>query len=169
MARPLELPPYFAKEDFRRLYKEHGQRKYGVRLLALYYLQCGKSLAETAQLVCKTPFTVRDWVCLFEEGGLHKLLSIRPGRGRNCKLSSQQETLLKKEIEEASQSLKGGRLRGEDINHLIEKRFGVSYGPSGVYALLHRLGYSWITSRSMHPKADPEAQEVFKKGVRQKG
>jgi len=28
---------------------------------------------------------------------------------------------------------------------------------------LHRIGMSWITARSRHPQADPEAQDAFKK------
>jgi transposase len=60
-------------------------------------------------------------------------------------------------------SLKGGRLRAEDIRELIKEKFKVDYGLSGIYPLLHRLGYSWITSRSIHPKADKNLQESFKK------
>ena len=163
MARPLHLPSFFKKENFHLLYKEHGQKKYGVRLLALHYLQKEKSVTETSQLMCKTAYTIKDWVRLYQEGGLKKLLAIRPGRGRNSKLSKEQETQLKKEIEKSTKALKGGRLRGADIHALIEKEFGVSYGPSGVYPLLHRLGYSWITSRSIHPKVNKGQQEVFKK------
>jgi len=32
-----------------------------------------------------------------------------------------------------------------------------------MYHVLHRLGFSWITSRSKHPKQDLEAIEAFKK------
>lgn len=163
MARPLHLPTYFQEEDFKALYKTYGQQKYGLRLLGLRYLQEGKSVKETASLLIKTEYTIRGWVRLYAEGGMAGLLSIRPGRGRNSKLSSADESHLKAEIENLNNSLKGGRLRAEDIRRLIQLKFKVEYGLSGIYPLLHRLGYAWITARSIHPKADPNRQESFKK------
>ena len=163
MARPLHLPQYFEKEDFKALYKTHGQRKQGLRLLALRYLQEGRNVKETALLLLKTEYTIREWIRLYEEGGIDSLLSIRPGRGRNSKLSLTDELRLKDEITSLTDSLKGGRLRAEDIRGLIQSRFRVEYGLSGIYPLLHRLGYAWITTRSIHPKADQNRQESFKK------
>ena len=163
MSRPLHLPHYFQEVDFKALYKIHGQQKKGIRLLALSYLQAGRSVKETASLLLKTEYTVRQWVGLYEEGGIDSLLSIRPGRGRKAKLSPSAESLLKDEITNLSTSLKGGRLRAEDIRRLLKEKFKVEYGLSGIYPLLHRLGYSWITARSIHPKADKNLQESFKK------
>ncbi len=163
MARPLHLPPYFEKEDFKALYKKHGQRKQGLRLLALRYIQEGKSVKETASLLLKTEYTIREWIHSYATGGMDSLLSIRPGRGRNSKLSALDEIHLKDEILNLTDSLKGGRLRAEDIRGLIQEKFKVEYGLSGIYPLLHRLGYSWITARSVHPKADKNLQDSFKK------
>lgn len=163
MARPLYLPEYFQQENFKALYKTHGQKKHGIRLLALRYLQAGRSVKETASLLFKTEYTIRQWVYLYKEGGIDALLSIRPGRGRTSKLSYAQESRLKEEITKLTHSLKGGRLRAEDIKELIRSNFKVDYALSGIYPLLHRLGYSWITARSVHPKADKSLQEAFKK------
>lgn len=163
MARPLHLPQYFEKEDFKILYKTHGQKKQGLRVLALRYIQEGKSVKETASLLFKTEYTIREWIHLYGEGGMDGLLSIRPGRGRNSKLSALDEAHLKDEIAGLTDSLKGGRLRAEDIRGLIQSKFKVEYGLSGIYPLLHRLGYSWITARSVHPKADKNLQDSFKK------
>ena len=41
--------------------------------------------------------------------------------------------------------------------------FGYQYHLSSIYKLLNRLGFSWITSHSKHPKQSIEAQEDFKK------
>jgi len=163
MARPLYLPTYFEKEDFKALYRTHGQKKQGLRLLALRYLQEGKSVKETALLLFKTEYTIREWIHLYDEGGIDGLLSIRSGRGRNSKLSPINERHLIDEITNLTDSLKGGRLRAEDIRGLIQSKFKVNYGLSGIYPLLHRLGYSWITARSIHPKADKSRQDSFKK------
>ena len=163
MARPLHLPEYFQGVDFKALYKTHGQKKQGLRLLALRYLQEGRSVKETALLLLKTEYTIREWIRLYEEGGIDGLLSIRPGRGRNAKLSTSEEAHLKVEISNLTNSLKGGRLRAQDIRELIKSKFKVEYGLSGIYPLLHRLDYSWITARSIHPKADKSLQDSFKK------
>jgi len=45
----------------------------------------------------------------------------------------------------------------------IAENFGYQYHLSSVYKLLHRLGFSWVTSRSKQPKQSPGAQEDFKK------
>jgi hypothetical protein len=39
----------------------------------------------------------------------------------------------------------------------------VSYSLTKIYRLLHRLNFSWVTSRSKHPKQSQDAQEDFKK------
>ena len=35
-------------------------------------------------------------------------------------------------------------------------------GVTTVYNTMHRLGFSWITSRSMHPKSNQEIQNTYK-------
>ena len=55
------------------------------------------------------------------------------------------------------------RLQGTDIQTYIEREFCVAYELSNVYRLLRELGFSWITSRSRHPKQDGQVQEAFKK------
>ena len=163
MARPLYLPSYFEKEDFKKLYKTHGQKKHGIRLLALKYLQEGKSVKTVAVLLFKTENTIKEWVRFYEEGGLERLLSIGSGRGAKSKLSHLEKEQLKDEIAHLTTSRKGGRIRAEDIKEVIQTKFKVEYGLSGVYAVLHHLGYSWITARSIHPKADENLQNSFKK------
>lgn len=45
----------------------------------------------------------------------------------------------------------------------ISDRFGIEYEISNIYRLLHHLNFSWITSRSRHPKQDEGVQTFFKK------
>ncbi|WP_169719646.1 helix-turn-helix domain-containing protein, partial [Psychromonas aquimarina] len=39
-------------------------------------------------------------------------------------------------------------MTGLDIQAYIQEEFGFHYHLSSVYKLLHKLGFSWITSRS---------------------
>ena len=48
---------------------------------------------------------------------------------------------------------------------MLKKKFNAGYSANSIYDLLERLNIVWITGRSIHPKADKEAQEEFKKKV----
>ncbi len=163
MERPLHLPSYFQKDDFKALYKVHGQQKKGVRLLALRYLQEGKSLKDTAILLLKSEYTLRKWIRLYEEAGINGLLSTRPGQGKKTKLSRLEEGQLKEEITKHVNSLKGGRLKGKDIKRMIRLKFNVDYSLSGIYPLLHCLDYSWVIASSAPPKANKNLPKTFNK------
>jgi hypothetical protein len=58
---------------------------------------------------------------------------------------------------------KGGRLKAKIFVAYITQAFKVDYSIDNIYRLLHQLGFSWITSRSRHPKQSDEVQEAFKK------
>ena len=55
-------------------------------------------------------------------------------------------------------------LRGEDVRRTLAEEFDARYSVDGVYAPLHRLGYSSLAPRPRHRKADAEAQAAFKNG-----
>ena len=58
----------------------------------------------------------------------------------------------------------GGRVRLKDIQNMLAKDFNIHYqNINGVHYLLTKLGLSWISARSKHPKQDREAQELYKK------
>jgi transposase len=79
-------------------------------------------------------------------------------------LNADQIQWLRQRIEEGARPEDGVCvLRGKDIQDIIARQFGVKYSLSAVYQLLHRLGYSHVSSRPEHPKGDPEARESFKK------
>lgn len=58
---------------------------------------------------------------------------------------------------------KGGRLQAKDIQSYIIDNFRIEYEISNIYRLLHHLNFSWITSRSRHPKQSEGVQTLFKK------
>jgi len=45
----------------------------------------------------------------------------------------------------------------------IAQEFKVDYSIFNVYRLFHQLRFSWITTRSRHPKQSEEIQENLKK------
>ena len=78
------------------------------------------------------------------------MLRIAPGRGRKPKLDL--GACLEADLASLQESREGGRVRCQDIIDLVHEKYGVLYRPSGMYDLLHRLGFSWITARSISYK-----------------
>jgi transposase len=148
-------------DDFGKIYKQRGQQKHGVRLLALWKIQTGMTETDVCQLIGKTHKTIRKWRKIYEESGIDGLLSIASGRGRRSRLNLNEH--LCEDIKSLQEGRDGGRIRCQDIVDLVHSKYGVQYTTSGMYHVLKRLGFSWITSRSKHPKSDPEAMEAFKK------
>lgn len=104
-----------------------------------------------------------QWVRKFEEGGPDCLLSTKPGRGRKARVTSDLRSEFRETVITLQADRKGGRVIGQDIVNLVKEKYAVQYSVSGIYKLLSRMGLSWVSGRSIHPKADLEAQESFKK------
>lgn len=149
-------------DDFQKLYKENGKHPYVIRLLALSKMQEGYAIQRIMPMVNKTAKTLLEWRRTYESGGLEALLSIKPGRGRKTKIKVEASSV-KEEIKELGANKKGGRIVAADIQKMIQDKYGVEYSLPGVYHVLNRLNFSWISVRSIHPKANQEAQEDFKK------
>jgi transposase len=106
---------------------------------------------------------VREWVHRYNEFGIGGLQDGRTGR--RCRLSAEDQARLKERMRAGPRGNDGVcSLRGEDVRRILKDEFGVEYGLPGVYYLLHhQLGFSYLKPRPIHRKADPQAQEAFKK------
>jgi transposase len=149
-------------DDFQKMYKENGQHPYAIRMLALAKKQEGYAVKHIATMINKNVHTVHSWIKLYNTGGLGALFSINPGRGRKPKTKVEPSTI-KADIEALGVNKKGGRVVAEEVRQMLLTKHGAEYSLPGVYHLLHRLNFSWISVRSIHPKANNEAQETFKK------
>lgn len=106
---------------------------------------------------------VQNWVRRFNSAGLSGLED-RPGRGRPCPLSAEQQSQFKARLATGPTAKdEVCTLRGEDIQRILVEEFGVLRKLSSVYHLLHSLGYSSLVPRPRHAEADPGRQELFKK------
>ncbi|WP_190272077.1 helix-turn-helix domain-containing protein [Shewanella pealeana] len=90
-------------------------------------------------------------------------MGAKKNKGRDSYLSSIQKQQLSADIEEQCKSSSGGRLTGDAILKYIQQQFNVDFHPNAIYKLLEQLGFSWVTSRSKHPKQSTEVQAAFKK------
>lgn len=138
----------------------HGRNR--IRLLAMYHLQLGKSLQIVSGIVQSHWKTVQSWLRRFRKDGFEGLFeSQRSGAPR--KLDPLQESFLANKIKLLSESKTGGYITGKELHHILLQEHGAQCALRTVYNTIHRLGFSWITSRSMHPKSNPEIQNTYKK------
>ena len=153
-----------ADELRRRARREHDGR-ISARLIAIANALEGMDRASAARLAGMDRQTLRDWVHRYNAEGIAGL-SNRPLPGRVPKLSEGQMALLKALVLRGPDPAVDGveRWRIVDLCRLVEARWDVSYSETGMLRLLWSLDLSHRKTRPLHPKADPKAQEAFKKG-----
>ncbi len=132
------------------------------RLGALWLVRRGESVSAAAQSMGVGRRTLTRWLSWYREGGLEEVLSRVPGHGASgneCRLSEHQQQEL---VERAGR----GEFRTyEEARRWVEQHWGVEYRYKGMYAVLVRLGIRPKVPRPAAEKADPKAQEDWKRGV----
>jgi transposase len=152
--------------ELRAMARRERDGRVSGRLLALANALDGMGRDEAARAAGMDRQTLRDWVHRYNAEGPAGLRD-RPRPGRPCGLDEGRQAALKALI------LRGPRLerdgcvawRVRDLCRLVEERFGVRYGETGMLRLVKSLDLSRQKARPVHPEADPRAQERFKKNL----
>ena len=139
------------------LVKSEKSARKRMRYLALLHFTEGHSRTAIASMLKVSRTSVNRWVTAYLTHGLTGL-DDAPNPGRPATLSSPQLF-----VQHRSLSAQGGRLMAKDVGLFIQSEFGVTFKQANIYRLLHQLGFSWITTRSRHPKQSEAIQEAFKK------
>jgi|APGre2960657423_1045063.scaffolds.fasta_scaffold229310_2 transposase len=163
MSRSVKVSKKFKEFEFLDYYKIHRSKPYIYRCLACHYIQIGHTYDEVAKMLHYSRNSIMKWVERFEQEGVKALLETKAGRGRVAKISSKLSTEFSEAVISLQENRNGGRIIGKDIVDMAQEKYAVTYSVSGIYKLLSRMGLSWVSARSIHPKADLEAQETFKK------
>ena len=150
------------KPDILALVKSEKSARKRMRYLALLHFTEGHSRTAIASMLKVSRTSVNKWVTTYLSQGLSGL-DDKPNPGRPPQLSLAQQASLKAFVQQRSLSEQGGRLMAKDLSHFIQSEFGVTFKQANIYRLLHQLGFSWITTRSRHPKQSEAVQEAFKK------
>jgi transposase len=148
--------------DFKKMARNESCPRIRERLLGFYNLMIGKNRIEAAKAVGRNPEWLRMWVLRYDEGG-YQNISDNPKPGQPKYLTKEQEEELVRDLIVLQDERNGGRITGNEIREHIEKEYKKIYKNNSIYDLLHRLGLSWVSSRSKHPKSDEKKQENFKK------
>lgn len=141
--------------DFLALAKAEPKARKRIRYLALAHFRQGHSRTDIAKFLKVGRNSVNKWV--------QRFLDDKIPPGRPAQLSDKQLKTIALYVEKQSKTEQGGRLTAYDIQAYVEAPFGISYEVSNIYRLLRLLGFSWITSRSRHPKQSQSVQDAYKK------
>jgi transposase len=148
--------------DFKSLIAKETNGRMRIRLIALSHIQAGTNKTQTAKYLKVSRRIVNEWVAKFYAEGLDGLKE-KPRPGRPTALTNAQIAQFKQYVLNNSIKAKGGRLKATDMAEYVNIEFGTKYSIQNIYLILHKLNFSWITSRSRHPKQSEEVQEAFKK------
>ena len=140
--------------------KEAEQRRF--RGIAL--LDQGRSQSDVARALGVSPAAVSQWVKARRAGG-EVALRAKRHLGRKPKLSDRQMRRLQKML------LKGPTRNGyanalwtlNRVAQLIDKHFGKTYDPSGVWHVLRRMGWSCQKPERRARERDEEAIATWRK------
>lgn len=145
--------------------ERHARRLIRLRIVILAMQD--RTAPEIAGALGISRRAAQSWVYRYNAAGLEGLRDHRGGAYRR-RLTDEQQELLDAHVRTEALNPRSGYRRAEGIRCWIEREFNVVYTLPGVYAVLRRLGYSWLMPRPRHNKADMEAQEAFKKTRRRR-
>lgn len=137
------------------------------RMLAIALVLEGVDRKTAARSCGMDRQTLRDWVHRYNAKGVAGLVN-RKAPGRRRYLDDEQRAEFARLVEAGPAPDEAGvvRWRRIDLKRKIEDIFGVRMHERTVGKQLAELGFVKMTVRPQHPKADVEAQEVFKKTSR---
>jgi transposase len=139
--------------------KQAAQRD---RLRAVALALDGEKTVDIASKLGRSRAFVQHWVYAYRDHGLG---AIRAGKAKGAasKLTPAEMKKFRERVLAGPTESDGVcSLRGLDFQHILREEFNVEYSLSGIYQLLHRLGFSSLTPRPRHKKTEPAEQEAFK-------
>ncbi len=148
-------------EELYELFREQSDVEQRKRIQAMWLLRSGVTETETARIVGVGRRTLTRWLAWYRSGGLKEVTKRVVGhaaRGRSARLSDEQLEAL------VARASTGAFNTYEDARVWVLTEFGVEYRYKGMYSVLARVGVRPKVPRPIAVKADPDAQEAFKKG-----
>ncbi len=148
-------------EQLYELFRKQSDVQLRKRIQAMWLLSTGVTESETARIVGVGRRTLTRWLAWYRSGELKEVTKRVPGhaaRGRSARLSEEQLEAL------VARASTGAFNTYEDARVWVLSEFGVEYRYKGMYSVLARVGVHPKVPRPIAAKADPEAQEGYKKG-----
>jgi transposase len=124
------------------------------RINAVILLGNGRTAADVADALLIDPETVRTYFKRYKKGGIDELLRMNYA-GNEALLDAAQLLVLDAHLQEHL------HLTAESVARWVKERWEVCYAPSGMAAVLRRLGYVYKKPKLVPGKADATAQKAF--------
>ena len=161
MGRAPEVAWEESSQELYEFYRGERDTERRKRVHALWLVRSSRPPAEAAELAGVGKRTLERWLSWYRQGGLKEVLERVPGHGApgsTCQLGGER-------LEELLTRAGQGQFRTYvEARDWVEGEWGVSYKYKGMYALLRRLSVRPKVPRPAAEKANPEAQEAWKKG-----
>lgn len=162
LSNPILLPADFETYDFVSMAKQEKNPKNRLRLLAMAHIKEGKTLEQISDSIKVHWKTIQSWLSKFRSSGIDGLY-VKTTRIKPNKLTKEADDWIVTFLTMLSTSDTGGYITGKQLQPIVQAEFSIKCCLRTIYNTLHRLNFSWISSRSKHPKSDVEIQELYKK------
>lgn len=153
-------------QELARRIKVEKQAKQRDRYRAVALALAGEEAPRIARTLGRSRRFVQRWSYAYRDGGIDAIAAIRQ-KGQPLKLPAQREAEFQARMLAGPQPVDGGvcSLRAKDAQRILQQEFGVTYTLSGVFKLLHRLGFACLRPRPVHRKNDPQAMAFWQQGA----
>ena len=153
----LEVKEYHTIEELRREIRRTKDGRYSLRIQSVILRKEGKSTKEIEKTLQISRDTFSRWIHRYNEKGLEGLKD-KKREGRKEKWGNE---LFKELFEELDENK--GFWTIKKMQKFIEEKHKVKIPDESIRRKLHKVGYSWKSSRPSPYKGDREKQEEFKK------
>jgi transposase len=146
------------------------EARYDNKLHGVLLACSGMTCEEIAGVLGRGARTIQYWVQRFNKHGFAGLQE-KDGRGRPGSLNEEEISRIGKDLRKSprdfgyAQSMWDGKM----LSHHIDASFGKTIGVRQCQRLFHKLDFRLRKPRPVIAKADPAAQEAFKKTPDKKG
>jgi len=149
----------------RRLVRSHKDAEQRDRYRAVLLAIDGRETIDIADALARSRRFVQRWVYAYRDGGLAAVATKpRPGRARF--LTEPQRRALAERVARGPTEADGvSVLRAKDFQKWIDSQFGKFYSISGIYHLLHSMGFESLSPRPRHPRNDPKEAKKFRRSA----
>jgi transposase len=159
--------PEEAKPIIRAAIHSTGEARLQHRLHCILLICNGKTPAEVVALFGDSMRAIQYWIRRYNEAGIDGLHD--PTRtGRTPRLSAADDEILAQDLRSSprelgyNQNLWDGKL----LSHHLKQKFDIELKVRQCQNIFHQLGFRRRKPRPVIAKADPEAQEAYKKTQR---
>lgn len=151
------------KTEIKSAYKKSHERRERNRLLALKLLICRAYEIESVSAICELSVSyIEKIVSQHHTNGLSSILR-KPQGGNSRYLTYEEEARVLEKFRERAEA--GEVVSGVEIQREYELEVGHEVSNSQIYYVLERHEWRRVKPRKQHPKADPAAQEAYKKNM----